>query len=298
MAINEPPLSTGSAPKALFSDPTSESPFGFKKTSQVGVEHQKVLLYAHHGFGKTYQCRYFQQRYGKGLVISGESGMASLKDVDIDVAEFTSWDGAHDPANGIFSFKGICGMIAHPSFKAAGYTWIAIDSLTELSDRCMEWVERGLIEAGLAKGKSAQESLNDLRKWQDYGRALKGALKWVRDLPYHVFMTCLAKGEKNENDEMEHWPAVQQRSIAETVPGLFDHVFCGVRQTVKDPATGITKVRRLVITDEVNGWHGKARDPRHRLKPIEEGVNIVDLLDRMAMDDDAFEKLSKQTTGE
>lgn len=281
----------------LFAD-GDDNPFGFSTSAEAGVKHQKVLLYAHHGFGKTYQCRYFAKRYGKGLVISGESGMASLSDVGIHVAEFTSWDGPHDPANKVYSFKGIIRMIADPKFAAAGYTWIAIDSLTELSDRCMQWVEQGLIEAGAAKGKSPQESIADLRKWQDYQRALKGALKFIRDLPFHVFVTCLAKGEKNENDELEHWPAVQQRAVAESVPGLFDHVFCGVRQTIQDPATGTTKVRRLVITDEVNGWHGKARDPRRRLKPIEEGVNIVELLDRMAMDDDEFEKLTKQTTGE
>ena len=281
-----------------FADPSEESPFGFASSSEAGVKHQKVLLYAHHGFGKTYQIRYFQKRYGRGLVLSGESGMASLSDVNIEVAEFTSWDGPHDPANKIYSFKGLCAMIASPAFKAAGYQWIAVDSLTELSDRCMQWVEQGLIEAGAAKGKSAQDSIADLRKWQDYGRAFKGAVKWLRDLPYHVFVTCLAKSEKNENDEIDHWPAVQQRSVAENVPGMFDHVFCGIRQTQKDPGTGNTHVRRLVITDEVNGWHGKARDPRRRLKPVEDGLNIVDLLDRMAMDDDAFEKLSKQTTGE
>ena len=28
----------------------------------------KLLLYAHHGYGKTFQCRYFQKRYGKGII--------------------------------------------------------------------------------------------------------------------------------------------------------------------------------------------------------------------------------------
>lgn len=254
----------------------------FAKTSEAGVKHQKVLLYAHHGWGKTYQCRYFEQKYGKGLIISGESGLVSLSDVDIDVAEFTSWDGAHDPDRQVYSFKGLCRMIATPEFADAGYKWIAIDSLTELSDRCMDEIERGYKDP------------SDLRKWQDFQRQLKGALKWVRDLPYHVYVTCLTKTDKNANDEPEYWPAVAQKAVGENLPALFDHVFCGVRTTVTDATTGRTDVKRLVITDAVNGWHGKARDPRNRLKPIEETANIVDLLERMGMPDDEFEKLTKK----
>jgi len=111
-------------------------------------------------------------------------------------------------------------------------------------------------------------------------------------------VTCLAKTEKTSNDENEYWPAVQQKAVAEAVPAMFDHVFCGVRQTIKDPATGATIIVRKALTDEVNGWHGKVRDPRHRLKPVEDGRNIVELLQRMAMDDDEFEKISKITTGD
>lgn len=254
----------------------------FSKTSDVGVSHQKVLLYGHHGWGKTYQCRFFEKKYGKGLIISGESGLISLSDCDIDVVEFSSWDGKHDPASDVYSFKGICKMIASdPEFARQGYSWLAIDSLTELSDRCMDEVEKGFKDP------------NDMRKWQEYARQFKGALKWVRDLPFHVYVTCLAKTERNSNDENEYWPSVTQKSVAESVPALFDHVFCGVRSTVVDPASGATKVTRLIITDEVNGWHGKARDPRRRLKSIEEGVSVVDLLEKITADDDEFAKISK-----
>lgn len=253
----------------------------FAKTSEAGVKHQKVLLYAHHGWGKTYQCRFFEKAYGKGLIISGESGLISLSDCEIDVAEFTSWDGAHDPDNGIYSFKGICRMIASPDFAKAGYTWICIDSLTELSDRCMQEIEAGLKDP------------NDLRKWQEFSRQFKGALKWVRDLPFHVYVTCLTRSDKNANDEQEYWPAVAQKAVGENLPALFDHVFCGVRVTSQDPSTGKMNVKRFIITDQVNGWYGKARDPRHRLKPMEEGSNVVDLLQRVSMPDDEFEKLTK-----
>ena len=117
----------------------------FKVMSTANVaqdEPTKVLLYAHHGFGKTYQCRYYQKRYGKGLILSGEAGLKSIEDVSIDYLPFTSWDGAHDPEKGVFSFRGIWKMISTDEFQQAGYKWIAIDSLTEMSERLIEHLEK------------------------------------------------------------------------------------------------------------------------------------------------------------
>ena len=39
--------------------------FNVMKTSDIQKGGAvKLLLYAHHGYGKTFQCRYFQKRYG------------------------------------------------------------------------------------------------------------------------------------------------------------------------------------------------------------------------------------------
>ena len=65
----------------------------FNSTSTAGAQHHKTLVYGHHGWGKTYQCRFYAEEYGKGLIISGESGLAFLSDVDIDYVEFHGWDG-------------------------------------------------------------------------------------------------------------------------------------------------------------------------------------------------------------
>lgn len=237
----------------------------------------KVLLYSHHGFGKTYQCRKYQERYGKGLIISGEAGLKSIEDVEIDYIPFTSWDGNHDPEGDIYSFKGIIRMLSSPSFAEMGYKWIAIDSLTELSERLIEHLE-----------KEHAGSSNGFAMWGDYNRIMIGALKWVRDLPLHVYVTCLAKEEKDANDVTHFWPFVKGNAVAKQVPALFDHVLCGVRVTDKDDK-GMPTVRRFVITDEVSGWHGKVRDPRRRLKPFERTDDVTELLTLMAMSDEEFE---------
>jgi len=241
----------------------------------------KVLLYAHHGFGKTFQTRYYQKRYGKGLILSGESGLKSVEDVAIDYLPFTSWDGTHDPDNGTFSFRGIIKMLQSDDFKQAGYHWIAIDSLTELSERLIEHLEKEFANVN-----------NGFAMWGEYNRLMLGALKWVRDMDMHVYVTCLAKEEKDANDTTQYWPLVKGEAVSKHVPALFDHVLCGVRVTEKTDE-GIPKVKRFVVTDEVSGWHGKVRDPRNRLKPYEQVDDITELFERMARTDDEHQAFDK-----
>jgi len=245
----------------------------FNSTSSAGAQHHKTLVYGHHGWGKTYQCRFYAEEYGKGLIISGESGLASLSDVDIDYVEFHGWDRKHHPelTDEQYCFRDIVQMVRSEEFKKQGYKWIAIDSLTEMSDRCMSDVEKDF------------DNPTDMRKWQDYERQMIGALKFIRDLPYEILVTCLAKEEKNDNDAIEYWPMVTQTKVAKKLPALFDHVFCGLRST--DESSGAVTVSRQIITDEVRGWHGKTRDPRGRLKPVEKCGNVVELLKRINSDD-------------
>ena len=249
----------------------------------------KVLLYAHHGFGKTYQCRNFQERYGKGLILSGESGLKSVEDVSIDYVPFTSWDGEVDPDQGIYSFKSIINMIKDEDFRKQNYKWIAIDSITELSEQLVAHLE-----------KEHEGNSNGFQMWGDYNRLMLGALKWIRDLPIHVYVTCLAGEEKDANDVTQYWPLIKGSKISKQVPALFDHVLCGVRGTEKNDQ-GTPKVKRYVVTDEVAGWHGKVRDPRKRLKPYEQIDDITALFARMALPDkefDAYQKNKSEKKGE
>lgn len=258
--------------------------FQVMNTSELATDGPtKVLLYSHHGFGKTFQCRYYQKRYGKGLILSGEAGLKSIEDVDIDYLPFSSWDGKHDPDMGVYSFKGIAAMLRSPEFKEAGYSWIAIDSLTELSERLIEKLERDYANTN-----------NGFEMWGEYSRQMVGALKWVRDLPLHVYVTCLAKEEKDPNGVTQYWPLVKGTAVSKQVPAIFDHVLCGVRITEMNDQ-GKPKVRRYIITDEVSGWHGKVRDPRGRLRAMEPVDDVTELLARMSMSDEEFNQQVQAT---
>jgi hypothetical protein len=251
-----------------------------KKTSELlkGGAH-KVLLYSHHGFGKTYQCRFYQKRYGKGLIVSGEAGLKSVEDTDIDYIPFTSWDGVNDEDKGEYSFMQIFKWITNPAFlDAQGYKWIAIDSLTEMSDRLMEHLE-----------EKHKDNKNGFEKWGDNNRLMMGVMKKIRDLPVHVYVTSLAKEEADPNGVTQYWLSVQGGKLGKQIPALFDHVFGGVR-TTEVAEGGQPKVRRWLATEEVSGWHGKVRDPQRRLDAIEKCDDVTEMLTRMSETKEQFDK--------
>lgn len=246
------------------------------KTSAVQVQRQKTLLYAMPGWGKTTQCKHYQERYGKGLIISGEAGLSAISDCDIDYLPFSSYAGQHDPERGVCSFVGILEMLDTADFKAEGYQWVALDSLTELSDRLIEHLEQ----------KHDGEK-NRFALWGDYSRYMLAALKWLRDKPYHILVTALVEQDQEGEDlsgptKTNYWPLIKGNRVSRQIPGIFDNVFAGLRVVVENPEDRASPtVRRFVITDEVRGYHGKARDPKRVLKAIEECSDITALLERI-----------------
>ena len=170
------------------------------KTTDASVDTHKCLIVAHHGWGKTTQSIHLKKAYGPGLIISGEGGLRSVMTEEIDYVDFTSWDGNHDPANGTYSFRGICRDMASPEFQKVGYKWIMIDSLTELADQCMANVS-----------ELHANDKNGFEKWGDYSRMMLGAVKWVRDLPFHVVVSALAKEEDDDNGQTHYWPMLELR---------------------------------------------------------------------------------------
>ena len=108
----------------------------------------------------------------------------------------------------------------------------------------------------------------------------------------HVIVTSLAKESTDDNGNVDYWAMVAGKATMQQLPGIFDCVFCGVRVTQE--VEGRQRVERYVITDEVRGWHGKVRDEKRRLKPVEKTGNIIDLLKRLDMDDKEYNKLNQK----
>lgn len=233
---------------------------------------RNTLLIGHAGAGKTKQCANMQSYYGKGLILSGEAGLLSLGDVEIDYIAFTSFNGKHDPANGVFSFTGLCREIAKPEFASSGYNWLAVDSLTELAD--MAYIEA---EANAPTGKSGQR--DGFAVWGEYGRLMVGAIKFVRDLKINVLVTALVKEDTDPDGRTIYLPLVKGNALQRQIPGIFDNVFALVKKERKTP-TG-SEVQRLIVTDEVGGYPGKYRCPYQTLQPIEQTGDITDLFRKL-----------------
>lgn len=256
-------------------------------TADGTAGYKKVLLYAMHGWGKTTQAKHYQRKYGPGLIISGEGGLSSIESAGIDYLPFSSWDGEVDPANKIFSFKSIIQWVASDAFKAKGYKWIMLDSLTELSDLAYK---HALAKAE-AEAREKKKDLNGFAVWEEYGAAMIGSCKWVRDLPMHVIVTALAKQGTDDNGNPDNWPMVKGNAVQQQLPGIFDCVWCGVKRQEADPSNpnASPKTVHYLITDEYRGWHGKSRDEKRRLKPVEREGDITKLFDRMEMPDNDYE---------
>lgn len=227
----------------------------------------KVLMYGQAGVGKTTQAKYLQEAAGKGFILSGESGLSSIRSAHIDYLPFNSYDGENDPAKGVWSFMGIVRAMQTEDFRKQGYKWIMLDSLTELSDLIYDHCEKAANNKG--------EKKNGFQLWGDYAALMLRSCKFIRDLPYTVVISALEKTEEDDNGRTVYRPMVKGNGVSNQLPGLFDFVFNLVASVSNDqpPVT----VRRIV-TSTVGGRLAKARDEHQALESVENTASIVDIL--------------------
>jgi hypothetical protein len=258
--------------------------FNPMNTRDGSTDFVKTLLVAPAGFGKTTQAKHFQREYGPGFIISGESGLSSVRSAGIDYLPFSSFDGEVNPSQGIYSFTSIVRLMRTPEFVNKGYKWIMLDSITELSDLAHQWANaRATREAA-----EANKKLNGFDVWDYYNEAFIGGCKFIRDLPYYVVLSALEKDSKNENDDEIKLPLVQGGRATAQLPGLFDNVLYGVLMSAKeDDGNGGKRsvTKRYIVTGSHAGRNGKVRD-EHRacalIEEITEEEGIVPVLRKIA----------------
>jgi phage nucleotide-binding protein len=257
------------------------------KTSDVTALNLNILLYGHGGAGKTTAIGKFADTFGKGLIISGEGGLTSISDKDIDFLPFYSFDHPVDKdqyPNG-YSFKEIMSFIRSPEFREAGYKWLAVDSITELSRRAFN-------EANAEN----PDKNNNFKPYQIYSQKIDPLIGDLRDLPIHTIVTALAAEEQDDNGKTHFWPMLHQKSKQKKYIGDFDLVCALVTKTETQKVQGgkdKMALRRYMLCDQVHGWHGKNRDPHGRIRPVEEGTDVPELVNRMMMTKEQFEKTKR-----
>lgn len=276
-----------------------KSGFSPAKSNNQEVALQNTLLFGPPGVGKTTQAVFMQKKFGKTLILSGEAGLSSLNNDEVDYMEFQRdifERGIDEDGNSTgfpsprelkmqernnYSFEMLLYYLKNFA-KEDGYKVIVIDSLTELS--------RIIFNECSAKYHHAQDKTGAI--YQAHNKRLLEIIVAIRDLTYcHVLFLALDNNGKGSNDkDVSIIPNVMGKKVTTNLAGIFDNVW-GFYEN-QDPESP-SELARYVVTSSVNGWQCKTRDPNRpsRLRSIEPCNDITKLIEVMSMSGDEFASL-------
>jgi phage nucleotide-binding protein len=164
-------------------------------TKDVGAKYLNVLVHGPSGSGKTRLCA---TTGGKPLIISAESGLLSLRGLDLDVAEVKT----------MADLQEVYTMLTADT----KYDWVCIDSISEVAEVVLS-SEKG-------KTKDPRAAYGEMQN------VMTMLIRSFRDLPKNVYMS--AKQDKIK-DEMTggilFGPSAPGQKIPVALPYFFDEVF-------------------------------------------------------------------------
>ena len=184
----------------------------------------KALIYGESGAGKTSSLGTL---IGKTLIISSEKGTKVLEGLDIDCIDISEHDTERTPdgdakvlekageriAKLRRVFKWLLEGAKDDKGKQVGYVNVCVDSLTEIGDLYMEYL-----------GEKYPDRKDSFPMWGEYAKMMRGTVRNFRDLPFNVFITVLAKPDKNEVGK-RYMTFDIPGSISDKLPQFFDEVF-------------------------------------------------------------------------
>ncbi|MDR1039440.1 MAG: ATP-binding protein [Deltaproteobacteria bacterium] len=201
------------------------------------------LVIGRAGIGKTSLLRTIPESE-EVFTISAEAGLLCVRDMvesgRVQGAEVT---GTADVIECLDNLR------FNPKWRDR-YTWVFIDSLTEISSVCYEEMK--------ARYPDRRDSFN---MWDAYAGIMNRIIKSFRDLkPYNVVFTCLAAMEFDDGKKPIVSPDVQLKSLKQRLTSFFDEVF----YMTDVPAEG-GEMRRMFITQPFLAFPGKDRSGRLEL---------------------------------
>jgi hypothetical protein len=209
----------------------------------------KLVVAGEAGNGKTSLARTLQAGLGeKVLVISAEAGLLSLRGSDIDYVELQQEEieGKMVEVPKVARVRRLGQILAWVKEPAQmkRYNWLFIDSLTEVQQNVLEWLE---------SLEEYQGPKNTIKKYGELSTQMMSISKAFRDLShYNVVFTSLVKNE-SDSDGISKMKVAMIGSFADRLPALFDEIlYLGVTAE-KDEKTG-TNIRKLLTqkTDKID----------------------------------------------
>lgn len=169
-----------------------------KSTKDAALDGIKVLVHGPAGAGKTSLCA---TTGAPTIIISAESGLLSLRGVDIPVIEVKSLEQMYEAYD----------FVAN-SEEGQAFSWICLDSISEIAEVVLNHEKKVAKDPRQAYGALA-EKMTDL-------------IRAFRDLPgRNVYFSCKQERTKDEQSgAMLYYPAMPGNMLKQGVGYFFDEV--------------------------------------------------------------------------
>lgn len=173
-------------------------------TTTKGLHASKVkaIVYADSGMGKTTLLGTLPE--DKTLIVSAESGLLCLNDKDIAVVEIKAWGDLQEV------YKN---LTKNPEW--AHFEYVALDSLTELSDKLVFTLEN------LPEFRDPKMAL---KMWGEYSKRMTATIKAFRDLDKSVVFTALPE-DVLDGGVVTKKPFIKGSAVQKMLNSYFDEVF-------------------------------------------------------------------------
>lgn len=204
-------------------------------TDEITSNRLKILVVGESGAGKTRLASTLKE---PTLVISAEAGLLSIKGSGMDVIDISQDDSGQvisEPKR-IQRLQEVYKFLLTKQARDK-YSWIFIDSLTEISDNLLSYLN-----------EKYPDKKDTMKMFGDNAKIMKKIIKDYRDLPhYNCVMTCLITQSQNEDGQIVKQPMVTGK-LKDNLTAFFDEVFYLYVQEDKETKK---KTRRLLT-----GVHG------------------------------------------
>ena len=197
-----------------------------KSTGNLAGNGVKLLVYGQAGAGKTSLI----PTLPNPIVLSAEGGLLSIQDAELPYLEITTMAELQE------AYKWLA-----ESAEAAQFESVAIDSISEIAEVCLNYEKKINKDPRAAYG-AMQEQMADI-------------IRAFRDLPAkHVYMSAKLEKTQDEMGRILYAPSMPGNKTGQSLPYFFDEVLA---LRVEKDAEGATQ--RALMCDSDGLWLAKDR---------------------------------------
>jgi phage nucleotide-binding protein len=197
-----------------------------KSTGNLAGNGVKLLVYGQAGAGKTSLI----PTLPNPIVLSAEGGLLSIQDAELPYLEITTMAELQE------AYKWLA-----ESAEAAQFESVAIDSISEIAEVCLNYEKKVNKDPRAAYG-AMQEQMADI-------------IRAFRDLPAkHVYMSAKLEKTQDEMGRILYAPSMPGNKTGQSLPYFFDEVLA---LRVEKDAEGATQ--RALMCDSDGLWLAKDR---------------------------------------